>query len=473
MTFNTTRFAIDKLKNPGLESEHIKVDENGKLYITVGTYESPHYNSFSEMVVDLNMYKFSQVGSRYDNRYEYDRLPNSFFLDISKETAPATNEQIKQETVLTDWIKDNNIQPNDEVSTNDVLDHLNPVQVPKEVIDSLKNLNSVLTAEGTPLFTDKVRINANIRPFARYTRGEILIGKSGVNLANTRGSEMIRLLIHENVHRIVKEQKFFNGKQGKQRLADIQKIFDEFYNALSNEERPELQGLKEHLLNTFNDLLSKYKDNQKVLLDEFIAEVISDGALRNYLNNVYTEEEVSVNNVKEKKTLLQKILEKLAELFNLSGNIKDNTLLAKFYNAIGEVSLENNSEPTLFDVVEDSKGSIDISPVEETQQQTAAQTGDEPVEQTEKQAATPQEGLNLDIAIDNDSFDNFLDGLDSNYESAEDIALNHFDNSDREDNPTQIINVPDMNTFVNTFPSAERSAVASELTAGRLQYACR
>lgn len=473
MTFNTTRFAIDKLKNPGLESQHIKVDEDGKMYITVGTYESPHYNSFTEMVVDLNMYKFSQVGSRYDNRYEYSALPKSFFLDISKETAPATSEQVKQETVLTDWIKDNNIQPNDEVSTNDILDHLNPVQVPKEVIDSLKNLNSVLTAEGTPLFTDKVRINSPIRSFARYTKGEILIGKSGINLANVRGSEMIRMLIHENVHRIVKEQKFFNGKQGKQRLEELQNIFDEFYNALSKEERPELQGLKDHLLNTFNDLLSRYGNNQKVLLDEFMAEVISDGALRNYLNNIYVEEEVSVNNVKEKKTLLQKILEKLAELFNLSGNIKDNTLLAKFYNAIGEVSLENHSEPTLFDIVEDSKGNIDISPVEETQQENPIETGAEPVEQTENQAATPQQGLDLDTEIDDDDFDNFLNGLDSNYESAEDIALNHFDNSGREDNPTQIINVPDMSTFVNTFPTTERAAVASELTAGHLQYACR
>ena len=474
MTFNTTRFAIDKYRNKNVSSEHIKVDDEGKMYITVGTYESPHYNSFTEMVVDLNMYKFSQVGSRYDNRYEYDRLPRSFFLDISKEQAPATEEQLKQETVLTYWIEENNIQPNDEVSTNDVLEHLNPAQVPKEVVDSLKNLNAALGAEGTPLFTEKVRINANIKAFARYTRGEILIGKSGVNLANTRANEMIRMLIHENIHRIVKEQKFFNGKQGKRRLEELQEIFDEFYNALSNESRPELQGLKEHLLNTFNDLLSRYPNNQRVLMDEFMAEVISDGALRNYLNNVESKEKVSVNNVTEKKTLLQKILEKIAELFNLSRSIKDDTLLAKFYNAIGNVSLENSTEPTLFDVVEDSKGAIDISPVEEAQQKdNPSEPGSEPVEQTEEQAAKPQENLDLDTKVDYDDFDKFLEGLDSKYESYEDVALVNFDNSGRENNPTQIINVPDMDTFVNTFPTTERAAVASELTTGRLQYACR
>lgn len=474
MTFNTTRFAIDKYRNKNVSSEHIKVDDEGKMYITVGTYESPHYNSFTEMVVDLNMYKFSQVGSRYDNRYEYDRLPRSFFLDISKEQAPATEEQLKQETVLTDWIEENNIQPNDEVSTNDVLEHLNPAQVPKEVVDSLKNLNAALGAEGTPLFTEKVRINANIRAFARYTRGEILIGKSGVNLANGRANEMIRMLIHENVHRIVKEQKFFNGKQGKRRLKELQEVFDEFYNALSNESRPELQGLKEHLLNTFNDLLSRYSNNQRVLMDEFMAEVISDGALRNYLNVVESKEKVSVNNVTEKKTLLQKILEKIAELFNLSRSIKDDTLLAKFYNAIGDVGLQNSTEPTLFDVVEDSKGVIDISPVEKAQQKdNPSEPGSESVEQTEEQVAKPQENLDLDTTVDDDSFDDFLNGLDSKYESYEDVALANFDNSGREDNPTQIINVPDMDTFVNTFPTTERAAVASELTAGRLQYACR
>ena len=478
MTFNTTRYAIDKTQGRNIESEHIKTDENGKIYITIGTYESPHYNSFTEMVVDLNMYKFSQVGSRYDNYFEYDDLPKSFFLDINKEQTKSnvdiTEERLQQENTLNNWIKENNIQPNDEVSTNDILDHLNPVQVPIEVVNSLKNLNSILTAEGTPLFTDKVKINSNIKPFARYTRNQILIGKSGVNLGNTRGSEMIRLLIHENIHRIVKEQKFFNGKQGKQRLAELQEVFDEFYNALSNENREQLQGIKEHLLNTFNDLLSKYRDNPRALMDEFMAEVISDGALRNYLNNVESKEKIVVNNVEQKKTLLQRILEKLAELFNLAHKIKDNTLLAKFYNAIGDVNLQNNSEPTLFDVVEDSKGNIDISPVEEEQQKdNVVEPGSEPVEKTEEQVAKPQIDEASDIIIDNDSFDDFLEGLDSKYESYEDVAIQVLDDSSRENNPTQIINVPDMDTFVNTFPTAERAAVASELTAGRLQYACR
>ena len=478
MTFNTTRYAIDKTQGRNIESEHIKTDENGKIYITIGTYESPHYNSFTEMVVDLNMYKFSQVGSRYDNYFEYDDLPKSFFLDINKEQTKSnvdiTEERLQQENTLNNWIKENNIQPNDEVSTNDILDHLNPVQVPIEVVNSLKNLNSILTAEGTPLFTDKVKINSNIKPFARYTRNQILIGKSGVNLGNTRGSEMIRLLIHENIHRIVKEQKFFNGKQGKQRLAELQEVFDEFYNALSNENREQLQGIKEHLLNTFNDLLSKYRDNPRALMDEFMAEVISDGALRNYLNNVESKEKIVVNNVEQKKTLLQRILEKLAELFNLAHKIKDNTLLAKFYNAIGDVNLQNNSEPTLFDVVEDSKGNIDISPVEEEQQKdNVVEPGSEPVKKTEEQVAKPQIDEASDIIIDNDSFDDFLEGLDSKYESYEDVAIQVLDDSSRENNPTQIINVPDMDTFVNTFPTAERAAVASELTAGRLQYACR
>ena len=478
MTFNTTRYAIDKIQGRNVESKHIKTDENGKIYITVGTYESPHYSSFTEMVVDLNMYKFSQVGSRYDNYYEYDDLPKSFFLDINKEqiksNVDVTEERLKQENTLNNWIKENNIQPNDEVSTNDILDHLNPVQVPIEVINSLKNLNSILTAEGTPLFTDKVKINSNIKAFARYTRNQILIGKSGVNLGNNRGSEMIRLLIHENIHRIVKEQKFFNGKQGKQRLIELQEVFDEFYNALSNESRQELQGLKKHLLNTFNDLLSKYRDNQRVLIDEFMAEVISDGALRNYLNMIESKEKIVVNNVEQKKTLLQRILEKLAELFNLAHKIKDYTLLAKFYNAIGDVNLQNNSKSTLFDVVEDSKGNIDISPVEEEQQKdNVVEPGSEPVEKTEEEIAKPQVDEASDIIIDNDDFDDFLEGLDSKYESYEDVAIKVLDDSGRENNPTQIINVPDMDTFVNTFPTAERAAVASELTAGRLQYACR
>jgi len=116
---------------------------------------------------------------------------------------------------------ESNIQPNDEVSTNDILEHLNPFQVPIEVINSLKDLKSILITEGTPLSTDKVRINSNIRSYTHYTKSENLIGKSSINPANSHGSEMISLLIHGNLHRIVKEQKFFNGEQGKQRIAEL------------------------------------------------------------------------------------------------------------------------------------------------------------------------------------------------------------------------------------------------------------
>jgi len=100
MTFITTCYAIDKKQGLNIESEHIKTYENGKIYIMVDTYENLHYNSFNEIVVDLNMYKFSQVGSRYDNYFKYDDLPKSFFLDINKEQTKSnvdvTEEQLKK-----------------------------------------------------------------------------------------------------------------------------------------------------------------------------------------------------------------------------------------------------------------------------------------------------------------------------------------------------------------------------------------
>jgi len=83
MTFNTTCYAIDKKQSLNIESEHIKTDENGKIYITLDTYEGPHYNLFTEMIIDLNIYKFSQVDSRYDNHFEYVRylhFPNYSFM---------------------------------------------------------------------------------------------------------------------------------------------------------------------------------------------------------------------------------------------------------------------------------------------------------------------------------------------------------------------------------------------------------
>ena len=60
-----------------------------------------------------------------------------------------------------------------------------------------------------------------------------------------------------------------------------------------------------------------------------MVEVISDISLRNYLNNVESKEKIVVNNVEQKKILLQIILKKLTELFNLVHKIKYDSLLAK------------------------------------------------------------------------------------------------------------------------------------------------
>ena len=144
--------------------------------------------------------------------------------------------------------------------------------------------------------------------------------------------------------------------------------------------------------------------------------------------------------------------------------------LLKFYNAIEDVNLQNNYEPTLFDVVEYSKGNIDISPLEEEQQkEDDVEPGSELVEKNEEQVAKPQANESTDIVIDDDSFDDFHKGLESNYESYEDIAVQLLDDSSREDNPAQIINVPDMDKFINIFPNAERLTIASELTSGQLK----
>lgn len=481
MTFNTTRFAIDKLRNIRTNSEHIKTDDKGKIYIKVDDYETEHFDSFVEMVVGLNMYKFSQAGARYDNVYKYDTLPNSFFLDIGE--APVSSEELRQEMVLTNWIEENDIKDNQEVKTNDILNHLNTntKRLTKDEVNSIKELNeSIKEQNGVPLFTETVRINCDIgEDFAQYEKGVVKIGKKGVNLANTRPEEMIRLLIHENVHRIVKEQKFFEGEEGVRRLKEFREIFNKFYNTLANENTEGLQDFKQHYLETFNDIISKYSEKPKVLIDEFIAEIISDQNLRSYLNGITIDEEISIRDIdKSNETLLQRILRLLAELFNFRKEISDNTLLAKFYTSLNDVQLGTKSSTTSYNVTETAKGTIGISPVEETPaQDNHTEPGTEPVEETEEQAAAPQTGRTYEFDTNDELFAKLnnidINSLSSRYESYDDIIISHFEDSDRTDNPNGIISVPDMKTFISIFPSDEKAAMQSELATGRIKYACR
>lgn len=498
MTYNQTRLPIPVNGRVRQSSEHIKIDEKGKIYYQVGDYRTKEYDTFAEMIIDLNMYQVNVASSRYDNRMSYTdsqgnyRLPNSFYLDISQEVIPVDEQQRESDKGIAGWIASNEISTNEEVKTNDLIDAIPDDEINVRIKNEIKDINKKLAdSKFAPLFTDKVRVNANIPAYGRYVKkttktynkGDILIGKKAIKFFSINGNagELVRVLIHENVHRLVDENNFFDKELGQERIKQLNDIFKTFYDYLLNDTKSE-KGLVDTLKNTFGDLYEKWKDNPQVLAEEFLAEAISDGALRNYLNEITTEETIVINNKEQKKTLLQKILEIISELFNFGHKINNNSLLAKLHETLGDNIERGDNVIETTQTENEVDVDIKTSPVKEidTQSQTAAEENYNIDTAQSDETKNPAEfdETSIQVEDDNTTPDGFFD-IDFNvafsryegYESTRNLLDAY--NSDKTDNPMGYMAAPDMQDFIRRFPVNERAEIQSELNENRLKYACR
>lgn len=486
MVFNRTRFAIGPASRQ--QGKHIYKDsESGKIVIEVGDFKQ-EYNSYSSAIVALNMFNTNQVG-RKGYWYEYKtgatyRLPNSFYLEITGEQAPITDEQMALEKGLYKYMMDNRLADGAPVDTYDVL---KAVKTNKDTLTKIMAFNESLKEEtGTGLFSDKVLLNYALfakdeygnlidsRADASWHNGNVVITRKGVLTTSFKTPAqqkefILRLLIHENVHRLSDETKFFEGDIGTERVIEINKIFNDFVTALQGFKPTDSKGrtLKRYLTNKFLEK-GQFKDelwvegelNNRSLAEEFLSEVISDNYLRDFLNTVQTKEEVIVNNEVQKKTLLQRVLDFILDLFGIKVN--NNTLLAEFYNTLNSIKTANLADSSVLAPIGET-GVAETSPVKEID--TTIVPEDDFIKQIESEIQSLQLGDDEDtINLDRDSR---YDGW-----SADEVI---FEDIDKDSNVDifAVTKIPDMNAFIQTVPSSQRSAVASNLANNEVEYLCR
>ena len=287
-----------------------------------------------------------------------------------------------------------------------------------------------------------------------------MLFRSIQNVTN-RPASLIRLLVHENIHRIVDQQGVLKGKIGQQRITEIKDIFNQFWDAL--QKAPDSRE-KEYLVNKFTAFQQDYGNRDVVFVDEFIAEALTDITLRDFLNKVQSRETVVVEKDETKKTLLQRLLEKIVEIFSSITNVNNNTLLAQLNRALGE-----QRELDLFSKQEEVAETVETvetsqTPVEESVVLTPEEQNDEDVEVNEPEI----KDNGTDIKLSDDDFDfSLYDVIDEN-----EIKSNSF-NENREVNPFGVMTASDMNSFLMQIPSDQRAAMASAVANGEFNYQCQ
>ncbi|MBO7692996.1 MAG: hypothetical protein J6Y28_09790 [Acholeplasmatales bacterium] len=261
--------------------------------------------------------------------------------------------------------------------------------------------------------------------------GQVVVGREWFNLLNgtiAQREEAVRKLVHERLHLILHS----NGNE--KYIEQIRDIFNEFVAKSTNE------NLNKYKFNDTAEQEARYRTDGKLNeegFEEFLVETLTSKELAEELNSIQVEE--IVDNKPIKKSLLQKIMERLANIFGW--NIKEGSLYEKEFNV-------------LRNFFEETKTGEDIT----TGTQTATQLEfnfDEPVtekkiEQEEEIKETPTEEKKENRRR--------RSNFSKLYSSIQESQSNTFANT---------------SSFINKLPFNQQAEVIDKLDKGEIQTSCR
>lgn len=498
LTFNGSFFTIinNNSKNVA-NTKYMYIDQNGKFVVNIGGVNKV-YDSFTDFALKENAFKTNQEivnGSYFSN----DAPINSLYLDVEGsyyEPSSQNQEILKYPTI--DSIKSN--KSSTDLSTEDVLETL---QLPKEIIKALTGNNIY----GISLVPETIRYDKSLssNEDAVFKQdGNIYIGNRFLNNSNNT-NYIISKLAHENIHKymnslpIAKRERILNSLEETYNafVAALEKDINDVNSSNHNVALVIKQQLvdKGFSIENYSTMLSKKartkfnklsKDEQRIrFMEEWLTESLTQKVLANYLNNVtYGNATVS-----ESKSILQKILDILLQLFNGKNiSIKNNTILARQWQLIGDEEVTNQSP------VEES---TNTSP--DTSKQTNEENKDTTKENEDKEDIdeelndddfdddditddldTTEDGDSFfsndelnDLADDLDSFSitDFIEETDINTESTVDNKI-----QDYIENPTvnsdNFILMNNINDFISKFDEDVRPIIKEMIEKGEISYIC-
>jgi len=239
---------------------------------------------------------------------------------------------------------DNQITP-ESVSNNTAIDTLLEKKFGKNSF-AVKRLQKAGLIPSSITYTtstlDKGGHPSNI--WTSISKKTIYVNDEFIKMMNDNPDMAIRKLIHEQLHLKLHAR----GNQRKELLNRISEIITDFREALDNDTNAD-PHLREYLFD--------HIENNEERLEEFLVESLTNRELASYLNSVQTE----IPGTKTKKSLLNKILDLLAEIFDWGvtrGSLyeKELKVLQGFTNAeINETAKHNpyNENITLGDITMD------------------------------------------------------------------------------------------------------------------------
>lgn len=250
---------------------------------------------------------------------------------------PRSNNQLRNQ-VLNVSIESNSSRPVEEtvdesitpeqINSGEAIDNLIN-RVFGENSDAIKRLQDAGLIPKSIKYTSTISMKGGNPVTAEYvpSKKQIYVNDRWIELAKNNPERALRVLIHERLHQKLRER----GNRRKETINRIKEIYNDF--AKSIESLPDDAHIKGYL---FSNL------PEEEALEEFLVESLTNRELAGYLNSV----QVEIPEVKSKQTLLNKILELLADIFDwkvTEGSLyeKELKVLQGFTN--GEINEGNNA----------------------------------------------------------------------------------------------------------------------------------
>ena len=182
--------------------------------------------------------------------------------------------------------------------------------------------------------------------YKKNNTGGVYITQQGAMEMNGQSTNAIRIILHENIHRALNTKEKYSPKQYNRIVGDIDSLkqftLEQLQSDINNTDN---QSEKQKYQKIYN-LLNKYnKDNstKEIEIEEFITESLTQPLIIKYLNNTNYFEITNIDEIAQsKKSILQKLMDILLNLFGINDNINKSSILAKEYEILGKYLTTKN-----------------------------------------------------------------------------------------------------------------------------------
>jgi hypothetical protein len=394
--------SLDVLMNRttgGAQSRYYR-RENGKFIINLGgkdyTYEN--YGDFLLQNRGFNTNVDGSNGSFVTGHLNENRIT------IDTSVRDTTQDVSPENTFVSDLLFNDKNPKRKTVDTKDVLE---AAGVPQEKIDILLGTNS-----GMPIASKKVKASTiddgTTNAYYDTDDNTVYITAKGAAAMNSNPTNAVRLILHENLHRLFHNKRNYTDAQRQRIVSELREVYD--YTRAQLEKDRASGKINETIYNAISRVFDKatVSDNEQTRMEEFLMECLTQPVIVNYLNNTDYHSEAIVDGIPQKsKSIFQKIMDILLDLLGINTNrIKNNSMLAREYIILSRTA--NATDAGLFARPATTENTS--SPVEGTSAPKPATTTDNT---SEKLAKVRQE------------IDDVRKGFESRIKRSENFAEDH------------------------------------------------